>query len=154
MVVEKKIEITEEADVKIKGVTLLPQDVYEACSAIIPDCGNYWWLLPSNNQLVYVHGYFDKTGTIDYNSRDQYGVRPTLILETSDFEIGDEFNLPGYYSEYTWTVISEKYALCNDIVGRSPFRSGTDVPDVSNYGKSDIKKYLTNWVKQADLIFD
>lgn len=153
MVVEKRITITEEAEIKIRGITLLPQDVYETCSAIIPDCGNYWWLLPSNNQLVYVHGYFDKAGTVDYNSRDQYGVRPALILET-DFEVGDEFNLPGYYSEYTWTVISEKYALCNDIVGRSPFRSDTDVPDVSNYEASDVKAYLENWAKAAGIVYD
>lgn len=52
---------------------------------------------------------------------------------------------------YTWTVISDKYILCDRIVEKTPFRQDWEAPDANVYEKSDIKRWLENWAQEKGI---
>ena len=147
MQIDKLIISKEPIELEIDGVTLLTVEEAKA----LTDKQRYqtasWWLRsPGNNDynaafvvggsgFVYVFGIIvDK----------EFGVRPALQisnLTSLNFEIGDKFD----FANYTWTVISEDKALCDDIIDNSAFRKDWKAKDANDYEKSDIKKYLENW---------
>ena len=140
---DKLIISKKSIELEIDGVTLL---TIEEAKALI-DKQRYqtptWWL--RNIYAAFVDG---ESGSVDVTGIDicneLFGVRPALQisnLTSSDFEIGDRFE----FANYTWTVISEDKALCDDIIGYSVFRDDWKAKDASDYEKSDIKKYLDNW---------
>ncbi len=139
-------------DIKITGITLLTAEEAKDLPQKIRNINRNWWLcspgshdyfatcVSGGSGRVYAHG--------DYVN-NLLGVRPALILdpESSDLKIGDKFKL----AEQNWTVISEKYALCDDVIGNSVFRKNYNVPNANNYECSDIKKYIENWAKELEI---
>lgn len=87
-----------------------------------------------------------------YDSGDgvdqSFGVRPALKingLESSNLEIGDTIT----FGDHSFTIISDKYALCDDIIGEYPFRKDWRAKDANNYEASDIKKHIDDWFIQT-----
>ena len=60
-------------------------------------------------------------------------------LESSIYQIGDTLS----FGDHSFTVISEKYALCDEIIEKRPFCA--DLNRTNNYGASDIKVFVDNW---------
>ena len=136
----------------ITGITLLSIEEAKALPKKIRDIGKFWWLRsPGNgiNSAVYVECDGD-VYPCGYNVEKEYGVRPALIinLESSNLKIGDKFKLAGQ----TWTVISERYALCDGIIGKHTFRNEWRASDANDYEKSDVKKFLENWAREQGVI--
>lgn len=149
MAINKIITTTEEQDINIIDVTLLTVEEAKALDNDIREIGKFWWLRSSGYFVNYA-ACVDDYGCVyyygDYVS-DTEGVRPALKisnLSSSNLSINDTFEMTGH----TWTVISEDTALCNDIVGKTCFRSDWRSEDANNYEKSDIKKWLANWVNK------
>lgn len=107
----------------------------------------YWYLRSPasyNHGAVYVHsGDF---GQIDTNVT--LGVRPALKIknpESFGLWIGDSFA----FGDYRFTIISAKYALCDEIVGECHFKSNGQNSEATNdYETSDIKKFVDYWYEQ------
>ena len=146
-------ETSEEVKDIVKGITLL--SVEEAknlltkeqrtCTYNNEPC--WWWLrTPSDSQRNAANvNYF---GSVDYRGsfvgHVDGCVRPALILsnlKSSNLKSGDKFKFGGY----TFTVISEKYALCDEAIARTAFREDWEAKDANAYEKSDVKKFLDNW---------
>ena len=150
MIVEKVITTTQattQADVDITEITLLSVEEAEKLDEDTRYIGDPWWLrspgdfddfaaIVNPNGVVYADGsYVDST----------YGVRPALTisnLQASNLRIGDQFIL----ADEQWTVIGKDKALCDDIVGRAPFRKAWKAPDANDYEKSDVKRWLKKWL--------
>ena len=152
MKVDKRIVVTEEIDVKFTGITLLSKEEYEANKDIIPQ--NNWWWLRSPGPIRYDVACVDYDGTLFYsNVYDAHGcVRPALYIwnpQSSDLKRGDKFDLAGY----TWTVLSDDLALCDDIVGCTCFRENWPTKDANDFDASDIKKWLHKWAEDNDIYF-
>ena len=75
-------------------------------------------------------------------------MRPALIvnLESSNLADGDKIK----YRGYTWTVILGKYALCDSIINKQPYREDRRVDNANDYEKSDIKKYIEDWLGEVE----
>ena len=102
---------------------------------------------------ITIQHFVDGDGFVnDYgdNVYSKYGVRPALKirnLKSSNLKIKDQFEMAGY----RWTVISDEYAICNDIVGETCFRRDWRAKDVNVYEASDIKMWLADWVKDKGI---
>lgn len=140
-----KEKLMQKTDIDIKGITLLSLEEFLESRKNIPLYDRLWWLRTpySDNGLntgrVDVHGDLDDNYVITH----YVGVRPALILdrESSNLEIGDKLQIKGY----AWTIISDRYALCDDIIETMPFRKDWKAPDANVYEASDIKKFLEDW---------
>lgn len=136
--------------IKVKGITLLSKEEYRECKDNIPAINKPWWLRSPGHYVFFAACVYGD-GSIDYYGYDvdnsEFGVRPVLIIK-SNLQIKDEFNLAGH----AWTVISEDYAICNDIIGEYCFREDWRAKDSNNYKKSDIKKYIEDWAKENGII--
>ena len=146
----------------IKGITLLSAEEAEnllteeqrKCKFEGERC--CWWLrTPGNNQdrAAFVNGdgsvrYY---GIIVYFAFDC--VRPALILSTlkssnlksiEELGVGEHFEFGGY----TFTVISNKYALCDEVIAETAFREDREAKDANVYEKSDVKKFIDNWFRE------
>ncbi len=149
MKAEKLVISTVETNIEIIEVTLLSIEEYEACKDRVPKVGDWWWLRSPcsiGNYAVYVN----TDGSIYYASflgNHLSTIRPALRIrnpKSASHQIMDKFNLAGY----TWTVVSEDMALCDNIIGRTFFREDWKATDASVYEASDIKKWLDRWVKK------
>lgn len=147
MKVNQIITTTRERELGIDGITLLSVEEYEACKEIIPGTACTWWLrspgfISETAACVYGDGYTNSYGSsVNYN----YAVRPALEicdLDSSGLQVGDKFNLFGY----NWTVISDVYALCDDLLGDLCFRKDSKVEGANLYELSDIRKYINEWL--------
>lgn len=146
MKIEKLITTTQEQDLKITGITLLSIEEYEKYKENICAVKTWYWWLRSpgydENYTAVVRG----SGLVSHygSSVDiTYGVRPALIinLESSNLQISDKFKVKGY----TWTVISDTLAICDEIIGEESFRDNLRAPDANDYEASDVKKYIEEW---------
>lgn len=139
--------ITQPTEIEILDVTLLSEEEHEKCKSIIPEMNEWWWLRsPGSSQ----HSAADvKSDSSLHSNRVDFElvvVRPALfILKSPSLRIGDKFNLAGY----TWTVIDETIAICNNHIGIHCFRENWKAEDANVYEASDVKKYLENWAKEA-----
>ena len=148
-------ETSEEVKDIVKGITLLSTDEAEnlltkeqrKCKYNNKEC---WWWLRSPGDYQYDAATVYNFGSVNYFGRtvsyDDVCVRPALILSTlksSNLKSGDKFKFGGY----TFTVISEKYALCDEAIARTAFREDWDAEDANVYEKSDVKKKLDMWFK-------
>ena len=141
----KKVTITNNIDIlditllSIKEAKKLPREMREA------ECS--WWLRSPGNiayKAAFVYG-----GIVDGNGHyvaNDFGVRPVLKLKSSPFKKGNSFS----YKGYQWDMITDNTALCQSIVGKSPFRKDWRAADANNYEASDIKKWLEDWWKEND----
>jgi len=147
MKAEKMIRIIEPIDIEINGITLLSIEEYEACKYIIPNI-NFWWWLRSPGYSSINAANVSNVGNVsdfgNYVNYDDRAVRPALIYESSNLQIGDKIKIVGY----NWTVISDSMILCDDVVGFTYFRKDWRANDANDYEKSDIKKWLNDWWKE------
>lgn len=129
-------------EISIEDITLLSEDEHIQAKALISHLNECWWLRSPLTDDDDNTGYVICDGSVtlayvDYN----YGVRPALQIKdlaSSQLEIGDMFTLAGY----SRTVILPNMALCDDIVGYTPFRSDYTASHANIYEYSDIKKWL------------
>lgn len=133
--------------IKIAGATLLSIGGVEEIPKDILKSTDSWWLRSPgrfNGCAAAVHN----NGDIDYfgyDIKDCLGVRPALIISDScDLAIGDKLS----YKEYTFTVISKKYILCDSIIGDCIFRENPITSNANNYMLSDVKKYVDDWFEK------
>ena len=135
-----------ENDINIDGITLLSSEEYACFKKNIVDIGYRWWLRSPGLKSIYAaFVYYD--GSVnnygDFVDLDTYAVRPALIINptSSHLEIGSKIRV----ADYTWTVISDDYALCDEIIGQYCFRKDRRAKNANVYKASDIKKYIENW---------
>lgn len=142
MKIKKLIET--ECDAEFDGLTLLSANEYVENRKFIKALNDYWWLRSPGYSNCYAFDV-NSIGNLDnilVNSVNCF-VRPALILKSS-FSVGDKF----IYYGHNWTVISEKYALCDEKFRQMAFRKYWAAND---YEKSDIKRYLdSEWNKMMD----
>ena len=148
--VERIITLLDKLD--ITGITLLSVKEADALPLDIRGIGKPWWLRSPGGDddyvaVVYGDGYVYING---HCVHDAYGVRPALIvnLESSGLEIGDKFKL----AEQTWTIISDEYALCDDIIDVRAFRYEDKAFDANDFEKSDVKKFLKSWARENGIV--
>ncbi len=136
---------------KLAGITLLSLEEYQELKPNIPPLDAWWWLRSPIDGSSYASGVsFSGYAGAYYGSGVDFSdsaVRPTLILESSDLDIGDNFE----FGNHIFTVISDKYALCNDSIGDHCFRKDWKAKDANDYEKSDVKKYIESWAKEHGL---
>lgn len=130
----------------IEDVTLLSIEEYKKHKDDIPFVSTWWWLRSPGGNTNYA-ARVDYFGSIDYfGDRVSHGdgnIRPALKLGTTrGCYVGMTFEL----CVYEWTLIDDDLAICNEIVGQTCFRDDADARDANDYEKSDIKKWLANWV--------
>lgn len=132
---------------EITGATLLSVEEAKQLDKEILKASNSWWLGSrgynvNNAACVYGdNGYVDDIGN---NVEYSFGVRPALIisnLESSSLKIGDSIT----FGDHDFTIISDKHALCDDIIGRCAFREDWKAKDANDYEASDVKKYVDDW---------
>ena len=110
-----------------------------------------WWLRDPGHYENFA-AFVEENGTIREWGRPVNGemlgentcVRPALTLsniESSGISEGDTFKFHGY----TFTVISNEYALCDEAIANIMFRMDSEAEDANVYEKSDIKKFLDDW---------
>ena len=145
MKVNKQIISTVETDVTVNKVTLLSETEYLECKPHIKPISSWWWLRSSGRYRSRA-AYVIPDGSIYYSyvDHDDAVVRPALRIsniESSNLKIDDKFKLDGK----TWTVISNKLALCDSWVKQMAFRSDWQATDAYQYEKSDVKKWLDEY---------
>ena len=146
----------------IKGITLLSTDeaenllTKEQRKCTYNDEACWWWLrAPGDDQ--YSAASVNGGGSVNciglYVNDDVDCVRPALILSTlkssklksiEELGVGERFEFGGY----TFTVISNKYALCDEAIAEMAFRKDWKAKDANVYEKSDVKKFLDNWFRE------
>lgn len=140
----------------IKGATLLSVEEYETYKENIPSVLDDWWLRSAGSLncdaflVYYLDECYDNPGwhcrniAVDHNA----GVRPALQILDLKSEIGTKIK----FDSNTFTVISENYALCDEIVGFSAFKTfkgslKNHNECLNNYENSLIKEYVDEWFK-------
>lgn len=79
---------------------------------------------------------------------DETFVRPALKIADIygyGLDIEDEFMFGGK----RFVIVSEILAFCLEDIGTCAFRNDYTAPDANVYGKSDVKKYIDGWFKEA-----
>ena len=149
MKVNKIIKSTVEEEVEITGATLL--SVEEAENYLTAEEKAYtgcWWLRSPgrpDTRAAYVErdSYVDHIG---FGVDDEFEVRPALEisnLKSSNFEIGDTFEIDGY----EFKVISDNLAwMYKQDIGCYAFNE--DYEKGNNYETSDIKKLVDEWFER------
>ena len=129
----------------ITGATLLSIEEAREVDEDVLKADQDWWLR-SRGTYVYFAACVD--GDLGYvydlgrNVDRSLGVRPALQLEnlkSSIYQIGDTLS----FGDHSFAIISEKYALCDEIIEKRPFRN--DHNKGNDYGTSDIKVFVDNW---------
>ena len=133
---------------EIIGATLLSlEEAKQLDKEILKASGNWWWLRSPSiydkyyNQAACAHG---DNGYVYVLVELSVGVRPALCisnLSSSNLQIGDKFEFGGR----NFTVISDKYALCDEVIGRCAFRKDWEAKDANSYEASDVKVFVDQW---------
>lgn len=144
--IKKTIVNTQEYDIQINGITLLSDEEYEAAKKHIKPIYLDWWLRTPGTSDIYTKdvGWYTNishTGAPVFNDE---GVRPALKINLNDtnLKINDSFE----FSDYTWTVISDNYALCDSTLCRMPFQHSVKESNENNYEESDVKEFIESWL--------
>ena len=154
----------------VKGVTLLSADEAEnllteeqrKCrisknaytvedSSFLRNNNCYWWLRTPGKDTDYI-SYVDYIGNIHRDGGYVFNLahaRPALIIDYDKLNnfgigIGDSFG----FGDYTFTIISDKYALCDEAIKLIVFRKDYTAENANNYEYSDIKEYLDGWFEE------
>lgn len=153
MNVKKKIFTTEDLSVQFYGITLLSSKEYDEYKDIIPIIDEWWWLRsPGNHQFFATEVFNDGSRCSRYVSIVSGCVRPALIgnFKSSNLHCGDKFIFIGY----NWTVLNDRLALCDDVVGKTYFRKDANASDANDFKHSDIKKWLYRWTEANGIKFN
>ncbi len=132
---------------EVIGATLLSIEEARGVDKKILKVSDDWWLRSPGYNDYEAAFVFGEIGNIfDYGSVvvESFGVRPALELSdftSSDLKVGDQFE----FGDYNFTVISNQYALCDDIVGECAFRKDWEAEDANRYETSDVKKFVDDW---------
>ena len=152
----------EEVKDYIKGITLLSVEEAEdllteeqrKCKYNNKPC--WWWRRSPGYHQYFAAFVFDDGSVYYFGDGVHTGfacVRPALILSTlkssnlksiEKLGVGEHFEFGGY----TFTVISKKYALCDEAIAEMAFREDLIAKDANVYEKSDVKKFLDNWFRE------
>ena len=153
---DHKKELYLEEDIKITritGATLLPVEEAKKLDKEILKVDNpfvrkntAWWLRSRGKYDNEAACVFDDCGYVgNYFVSCNLGVRPALEindLKSSDLKIGDKF----IFGEHDFTIISDKYALCDDIIGKCAFREDwKNIYNANVYEESDVRKFVDDW---------
>lgn len=140
---------TVEQDCDFCGLTLLSKEEYVKRKDRIKPIESWWWLSSPGYGSSRASSVADD-GSLDYFNRVDMGhgyVRPALIIlnpKSQNLKIGDKFK----FYEHNWTMISERYALCDEEFCRMAFREYWAAKNANIYEASDIKRYLDDeWDK-------
>ncbi len=131
-------------DTEITGATLLSVNEFKEYKDNIPLLRESWWLRSPGvwnyeKAEAYEVRYINCVNNIVHSV---YAIRPALqISNLANVEVGDKIK----FGEYTFTIISPKYALCNDIIGYGAFRKDWKAEDANVYEASDVKKIIDDW---------
>lgn len=147
IIIKKTIVNTQEYDIQINGITLLSDEEYEAAKKHIKPIYLDWWLrTPGDYSDIYAkdvgwNNSISHTGAPVFNDE---GVRPALKINLNDtnLKINDSFE----FSDYTWTVISDNYALCDNTLCLMPFKHNAKESNENNYEESDVKEFIESWL--------
>lgn len=145
MQAKKLINLYTDIDIDIIGITLLSKEEYLELQSNIKQLNDWWWLSSPGYHSLYAP-IVDIDGSLSdcavlYSSGS---VRPVLIHESKNLSIGDTIYLAGK----NWTVISDKYILCDERLCLMSFRKDWKVENANEYQSSDIKKYLDDWFNE------
>lgn len=141
----EQISLEIERQIEIDKITLLSVDEYKANRYLISNIPSWWWLRTPGTNIDYpgVEQIINGWTFAGYVSHIE-GVRPVLRIknpESAFLKIGVKFRL----ADYTWTMLGDGLALCDDIIGECAFRKDWKATDANDYEKSDVKKYLEQW---------
>lgn len=131
------LHITGATLLSVKEAKNLDEDMLKASS-------NWWLRSPGGYDILaaFVNGEYGLVHDYGRNVEESFGVRPALKisnLESSIYQIGDTLS----FGDHSFTIISKKYALCNEIVEKRPFCDGYN--KTNDYKASDIKVFVDNW---------
>lgn len=146
MKIKKICTVETPMDIAINEARLLTKEEVEALPERFKLYDNWWWTSTANvaNPVSawFVSGPY---GYLIRNIVDSEGsVRPTLIFESKDLEVGDKFLI----GEKEFEVIKESLAFCTSDIGECAFREDFEAEDANDYEKSDIKKYIDKWFEE------
>ena len=158
MKIKEVVTRTREIDINITGATLLNRVEYEHYRQLIPSASKAtWWLHPFGTvdevkKYSNLVPFVDSDGSVKISCTpwEEREVRPVLIFDPCDIEIGARFKFGGY----TWTALSATYALCDVSICTSPFRTiklHTDTKNLSNFEESDVKFCIENWFEYNNM---
>lgn len=129
----------------ITGATLLSIEEAREVDEDILKADQDWWLSSCDHRDYCAACVFGDAGYVDVNGHTviySFGVRPALIisnLESSIYQIGDTLS----FGDHSFTIISEKYALCDEIIEKRPFCNVRN--KTNDYETSDIKVFVDDW---------
>ena len=135
-------------NIKVVGITLLSKEEYAESKDLISPAYTRWWLRSPGiakdcaTSVTYDNS-IDSTFLVDSVGNL---VRPVLILnpEFSNLKPGDKIT----FKQCIWTVLRNNLALCDQFIGRSPFRKDYKADDANNYEYSDVKQFVDKWAKK------
>lgn len=133
------------------GATLLSVEEAKNVNKEILKADIDWWLCSpgfDGDYAACVFGDYGSVSDIGNYVEDSYGVRPALEisnLESSGYKIGESV----YFGGYSFTIISDTYALCDDMIGECAFRKDSKAKDANKYETSDIKRYVETWFEKV-----
>ena len=132
---------------EITGATLLSVEEAEQLNGDMLKASDNWWLGSRGRYALTaacVYGDDGFVGISGYNVKLSFGVRPALKitnLESTNLGIGDTIT----FGDHGFTIISDRYALCNDIIGKCAFRKDWRAEGANVYEESGVKKYVDDW---------
>ena len=146
----KEAEISPE---NVEGITLLSIDEVKRLPEEVRKYFSWWWLRSPGDYsyrvlIVYRDGSIGNDnngfGNVDCKA---YSVRPALILNhnPSNFNNGDIIKV----FDRRWYYQDGLALLMDEPLTDMAFRKNWSAKDANNYEKSDIKRYLDNWLKSA-----
>jgi len=135
----------------IEGITLLSVEEAKKFPIEILFSDRNWWLQSIGCTPIEAAVVFCDDGLVDISSRgvydDDYNVRPALIFipNSSNLGSGDIVEVFGKRWYYNGDAMA---LLMDEPLTRMAFRKDWRVEGANNYEKSDIKKYLEDWLKE------
>jgi len=152
-IIEADTQNKEKEDIMpyITGATLLSASEARSLNKEILKADKDWWLGSRGNYVDFAACVNGDYGFVYANGRIvgiSFGVRPALEisdLESSGYKIGESF----YFGDHSFTIISDTYALCDDMIGKCAFRKDSEAENANEYEASDIKRYVETWFEKV-----
>ena len=140
------------ADLDIDEITLLTAEEASQLPIDILHSESWWWLKspgyyqPYNVSSVHFDGKW--ICFEDRCDRDDGGIRPAIKVadsDTSGLTTGAKIAFGGY----CWTMVLPQTLLCDSIIEYRCWREDSTAADANDWEKSDIKKWLEEWVEKS-----